>query len=100
MEPPWIDGPAHWGDPEYETAMATDEIRRQISDLRAGLICEPDPCCGRRGCACEEAADTMENLLAVFEAADQLPTIYQDAGPEHMLLFEALEAVQTRQDDE
>ena len=21
MDPPWIDGPSHWGDPEYEDAM-------------------------------------------------------------------------------
>lgn len=24
MDPPWIDGPSHWGDPEYERQMKKD----------------------------------------------------------------------------
>ncbi len=26
MDPPWIDGPPHWGDPEYEKAMREGKI--------------------------------------------------------------------------
>lgn len=31
MDPPWIDGPSHWGDPEYEKAMSQEKIIVEIS---------------------------------------------------------------------
>ena len=33
MDPPWIDGPAHWGDPEYEAAMKDKELADKLVEM-------------------------------------------------------------------
>lgn len=35
MDPPWIDGPSHWGDPEYEKGVIEMDERDRDSRLEA-----------------------------------------------------------------
>ena len=58
MDPPWIDGPAHWGDPEYEKAMSKCEHDKRFSGV---FLLDPvDNGCV--ACAFERKAAAVEQM--------------------------------------
>lgn len=61
MDPPWIDGPSHWGDPEYEKAMSQEKIMVEIS----ARIAYPQPPATRADEILREEANKHLQRVAV-----------------------------------